>query len=358
MDHTADRVSAKQRATRRKHKSDRRERQIVRVLALLRVLSRGQTPSVHDLAAEFCTRRETIYRDLRVLQDAGYPITGDGRGRLSHPRLLPGTIPEIRFSPQELEALGAAAAQVQVALPNAGALAAAIVKLESLRNSEPNVDFSSGDRVVDSWLCGVKEYEQHEACIAVLIEAILRQRRCEVEYKKASATHPKTYSFDPYRLLLVGGGLYVVGQVPKYEGVATLSVDRLLSVTLTGVASAIDPEFNISQFRDRAFGVSWQNPEEVVLRFRVDQAPYVRERIWHPTQQLKPLPAGGLQMTFHAGGPFEIRRWILGWGDAVEVISPESLRDEIEQVARSISALYSSSATSHKTRSAISERQA
>ncbi len=53
--------------------SGRRDRQIVRVLALLRVLAQGTTANIHELA-RFRTRRETIYRDLRVLQDAGYPI--------------------------------------------------------------------------------------------------------------------------------------------------------------------------------------------------------------------------------------------------------------------------------------------
>jgi hypothetical protein len=29
----------------------------------------------------------------------------------------------------------------------------------------------------------------------------------------------------------------------------------------------------------------------------------------------------------------KIRRWILGWGDAVEVISPKDLRDEIKRIS-------------------------
>ncbi len=101
----------------------RRERQIVRILALLRRLGQGASASVNELAAEFRTRRETIYRDLRVLQDAGYPIAGDERGRLSRPRLLSARVPEIRFSRAETEALLMAVAQAQIALPNARSLA-------------------------------------------------------------------------------------------------------------------------------------------------------------------------------------------------------------------------------------------
>lgn len=51
------------------------------------------------------------YRDLRVLQDAGHPITGDERGRLSRPRLISSKMPDIRFSNTELDALLLAVAQ-------------------------------------------------------------------------------------------------------------------------------------------------------------------------------------------------------------------------------------------------------
>src|ERR1035441_60909 len=52
--------------------SKRRDRQIVRVLGILDALLHGTGASVHDFARRFGTRRETIYRDLRALEDAGY----------------------------------------------------------------------------------------------------------------------------------------------------------------------------------------------------------------------------------------------------------------------------------------------
>ena len=320
----------------------RRERQIVRILALLRVLGHGRKPTVHELAAEFRTRRETIYRDLRVLQDAGYPITGDERGRLSRPRLISSQAPDIRFSAPELDALLLAVAQAQAALPNTESLASAALKLKALADSAQDAATPGLDEMFDTWICGWKDYRPHEGRIALLIEAILRKRRCVVEYRKPSRSESKTYDFDPYRLLFVGGGLYVVGRVPKHAGTATLAVDRLLSVFLSKTEFEVDPAFDPKKCREDAFGISWQDPVDIVLRFRADQAPYVRERVWHPSQQLIDLPKGGVQLTFRAGGQFEIRRWILGWGDAVEVVSPDDLRREIALIFSSASFLYRS----------------
>ncbi len=160
------------------------------------------------------------------------------------------------------------------------------------------------------------------------------------ETKRRPASESKTFDFDPYRLLFVGGGLYVVGRVPKHAGTATLAIDRLLSVILSKTKFEVDRAFDPKRCRLDAFGVSWQQPLEIVLRFRPDQAPYICERLWHPTQTLTHLPDGGVQLTFRAGGPFEIRRWILGWGDAVEVISPDELRQDIRQVSSAVHSLY------------------
>jgi predicted DNA-binding transcriptional regulator YafY len=91
----------------------------------------------------------------------------------------------------------------------------------------------------------------------------------------------------------------------------------------------VDPGFDPKQYETEAFGVAWEPPMTVVVRFRADQAPYVREREWHPTQRFRALPDGRLEMSFRAGGEFEIVRWVLGWGAAAELVRPLALRREI-----------------------------
>jgi proteasome accessory factor B len=315
---------------------------VVRILALLRMLAQGLKPSVHELAAEFRTRRETIYRDLRALQDAGYPISGDEHGRLSRPRLLPSPVPDIRFSRAEFDALLFATAQAQAALPTAESLSSATNKIKALANCEDDPVRFGLDGIFEARTSGSKDYRSHENRIALLIEAILRKRRCRVQYRTPLRTEPKTYEFDPYRILCIDGGLYVVGRVPTHTGTVTLSIDRLAALEVSMAEFEVDATYDPEQCRRDAFGVCWNDPMDVVLRFRADQAPYVRERQWHPTQKIADLPDGGIQLAFRAGGSFEIRRWILGWGDAVEVISPDELRQAIRKILISASSFYRS----------------
>jgi len=111
----------------------RRDKQIIRVLTLLRTLKEGGRPTVHTLAARFHTRRETIYRDLKVLQQAGYPITRQ-RGVPEPPDPaggLSGHRPPPRLHQAELAALTWATKQAGSRQPFAGNRGA-LLKLQGM----------------------------------------------------------------------------------------------------------------------------------------------------------------------------------------------------------------------------------
>lgn len=89
-------------------RATRRDRQVVRILGILKILTEGGRPTVHSLAARFRVRRETIYRDLHAIEAIGYPLAGDEAGHLSRPHFAPDlrpTMPPLLLSRQELAAL-------------------------------------------------------------------------------------------------------------------------------------------------------------------------------------------------------------------------------------------------------------
>ena len=120
----------------------------------------------------------------------------------------------------------------------------------------------------------------------------------------------------------------------------TLAIDHIRSVSLLQDSFEIDPSFDPEQIAQDAFGVTWEDPMTVVVRFRADQAPYVKERTWHPSQSFRDLPDGGVEMTFRAAGEFEITRWILGWADTAEVVEPAELRERVAEAVEKSLAHY------------------
>ena len=98
-----------------------------------------------------------------------------------------------------------------------------------------------------------------------------------------------------------------------------------------------DADFNLQAFANRAFGV-FQNEEEfgeVVWRFSPGAAIHARGFEFHPAQVLEDQPDGSLIVRFFAAGHLEMCWHLYLWGNHVEVLAPEQLRDLVHGHRRS-----------------------
>ena len=74
----------------------------------------------------------------------------------------------------------------------------------------------------------------------------------------------------------------------------------------------------------------------VELEFDKPTAAWVKDRVWHPSQQLKRLPRGRMQMILSVADSREVVGWVLSFGSGVKVVQPDSLRMAIAEEARRI----------------------
>ena len=81
-------------------------------------------------------------------------------------------------------------------------------------------------------------------------------------------------------------------------------------------------------------------PERVVIEFNAAEAPYIRERDWHPSQQLTEMVDGGVRLSLDVVVDWGLEAWILGFGPAARVIEPPSLVARIVEKLESAMALY------------------
>ncbi|HEU5409327.1 MAG TPA: WYL domain-containing protein, partial [Nitrospira sp.] len=74
----------------------------------------------------------------------------------------------------------------------------------------------------------------------------------------------------------------------------------------------------------------------VELEFDKATAAWVKDRVWHPSQQLTRLPGGKLRMTLAIADSRELVGWILSFGGGVTVIRPENVREAVMKEAKRI----------------------
>ena len=78
-----------------------------------------------------------------------------------------------------------------------------------------------------------------------------------------------------------------------------------------------------------SLGVNTGPAERVEIEFDARVAPYIRARVWHPSQEIEDAPDGGVSVTLNVCHDWGLRSWILSWGPFARVVSPIRLVNEI-----------------------------
>ena len=190
-----------------------------------------------------------------------------------------------------------------------------------------------------------KPYEDVREVFDNLHEAIQERRVCRVSYRSPWAESTRQYNIEPLHLLPHRGGLYVISRMPYYDQLITQAVDRFESVEVTEEEFEPPDHLSVDERLSNAFGISSEEPMDVVVRFTEEQAPYIRERIWHPSQELEELEDGRVVLRLRAGGFYEIKSWVLSFGAAAEVLEPEDLRAAVREEMRAALGLDDEGAT-------------
>jgi predicted DNA-binding transcriptional regulator YafY len=78
----------------------------------------------------------------------------------------------------------------------------------------------------------------------------------------------------------------------------------------------------------------------VLIHFDAFAARLVSERQWHPTQKIKRLADGEIELSMTLGSLEEVERWILSWGEHASVLEPAALIRRIRAVAETLRRRY------------------
>jgi predicted DNA-binding transcriptional regulator YafY len=174
--------------------------------------------------------------------------------------------------------------------------------------------------------------------MATIAQAIKACRLIEVAYRARNEPEPRPRRLAPYGLL-TGLRRYLIAR-PEHDPAGPMRlyiVESIASATLAEAFFERDPAFEIKAFSERAFGV-FQNEEEmgeVVWRFLPEAAERARRFQFHPSQEVEEEEGGSIVVRFHAAGLLEMCWHLYIWGNQVEVLAPERLRDMVQAWRRS-----------------------
>lgn len=309
--------------------------QIVRQIEILRELEASRYGvSTLFLAEGFRVSERTIQRDLNKLREVGFLLENRTVDRVTYYQLAKESKIPVNFLPIEVAAM-IFAGRMSTGLegtPFGEHLQSVSGRLKDAMPSEMQQFLARATEAYVPHPRGHKPYDEDASKVFDnLHEAIQKRRECWVRYRSPGAEKAKQYNIAPIRLLSHRGGLYVFSWVPYYDDLIMQAVDRFESVKVTEQEFEPPDHLSIDERLNNAFGISSEEPMDLVVRFTKQQAPYIRERIYHPSQELEELDDGRLVLRLRAGGFYEIKSWVLSFGAAVEVLEPEVLREAVRE---------------------------
>ncbi|WP_405890001.1 YafY family transcriptional regulator [Streptomyces sp. NBC_00133] len=311
-----------------------------RLLSILLLLqTRGLVPAA-ELAERLEVSVRTIYRDIESLSASGVPVYAE-RGRHGGIALLPGFRTDVTgLTADESRALFVLAAQgAHSALGLDEALGSALRKVMAAlpEPHRPAAELTSRRILVDParWMRGT----QPAVDLDVLNSAVFTDRRLRLRYRHSGTTEPRTYTLDPYGLVVKAGVWYLVAD--HRAAPRLFRADRVLAATLTdapvrrraGQELADVWEVLRRQVEDRPADV------RVTVRVRADRLDLFL-RIQASQLAAEPVPAGEWAHVELALASTMAARALLAFGESVEVLSPPEAREELAQAAAAVVELY------------------
>ncbi|MFT3894119.1 MAG: WYL domain-containing transcriptional regulator [Anaerolineales bacterium] len=279
-----------------------------------------------DLSHQLHVDRRTVYRDLEFLAGQGVPLWQE-HGTFGINRIRYQTT--VRLTYHELVALVLAGLLLARTFDERNPHVISALRRLAVTLPEPfthqleRAALRTQSNHVDP---------RHTAVLEAITEGWGTGRKVRITYQPPTGEAPRERVIAPYTLEATDAGVYVIGHDEASNEVRTFKLERLVDARVLGQTYTIPANFDPEQYLAHSWRImTGVEPVNVILRFNADASPFVRERIWHPSQTVESHADGSLTLTLCIAEPREMLPWIRSWGAQVEVLAPDWLREKVAE---------------------------
>ncbi len=286
----------------------------------------------------------TLYRDLEALQVAGFPIyteRSEGKNLWSLLDTVKHQIP-VPFTLTELMALyfGRDMLKVFKDMVFYDSLESLFQKIKTTLPPESIKYLKNVEQTLHLSMKPYKEYGKFKEILNRVNDAAINRKSIEIVYYTMSRKKETRRRVDPYRIWFFNGTFYLIGFCHMRKEVRIFALDRIKMLHQTKETFEVPEDFSLEDFMGLSFGVYQGELIHIKVWFHADVAGYIKEKIWHQSQQINLQDDGSIIFEAEVAGTDEIRFWIMTWGSRAEVLVPASLREEIRAEAEMMARRY------------------
>jgi len=314
-----------------------------RMMQIHAELAAGKFPNCSTLARTIEVSTKTIQRDLEFMRDRlNLPLEWNPLRNGYHYTEEVDSFPTLTITEGELFALLVAekALQQYRGTPYEKRLVGALKKLERSLPGTVSLNLAEWEQTVS--FRTTAEPVVNVPVMETLAQAMQRRQQLRITYRKPGAKRSEERVIDPYHLANVNGDWYLFAFDHLRQDIRTFVPGRISEYAKTGKSFGKPEKFALERRLRDSFGIfSKDGDYAVTVQFEERVADYIREKRWHPSQQLRELPGGGAELKLRLGSLVEIQRWVLGWGGAAKVITPPELVASVREAAQALATAHS-----------------
>ena len=302
-----------------------------RLLAIVLELQGKGKQRAEDLAQTFETSKRTIYRDIEALCEAGVPIISiPGRGY----SLMEGYfLPPLSFTTDEatMLLLGSEFIAQNFDAQYRTAAHAANRKITSVLPQQLRDDVAYLQRSIR--FITPEHHPNEVMMLQQLRRAIIERVTVRFQYEKRHSQDGQsaqtTREANPYSLVHVSGIWHLTAYCHMRKDIRNFRLDRMDALEVLPHAFTRPTNFVMTEHQGR------QRDITVRVLFDHEVIRWVHESRYYFIVAEEETPAG-LLVTLQVRQESEVVQWVLGWGQHVRVLEPESLCKRLAQEAQGI----------------------
>lgn len=136
----------------------------------------------------------------------------------------------------------------------------------------------------------------------------------------------KEVTLNPYGIV-ISNKYYLVGFNEYKNALRTYKIEKIMDLEILDEYFDKDETFNLNDWCKNSFGIYQEKALDIVLEFNNCVKNDVLNYHFHPTQKMKELENGNVEVRFTSGGTYAICQELFKWGTNVKIKSPESFRE-------------------------------
>lgn len=177
------------------------------------------------------------------------------------------------------------------------------------------------------------EYLKGIGYVGVLFNAILYKKVLSISYQTFKSNEPGNFILQPLHLKQYNNRWFLFSYNKERDSLTTLALDRISEVTDSREPYQEIEPINFTEYFEDVVGVTVMKDkpyETITLKFTNAQAPYIITKPIHGSQKTIKLNDEGLTISLDLIPNYELEKIIMEFGETVEVLAPQHLRELIK----------------------------